>query len=81
MNGWPCRIGLTHDAIEVVAESVAYMVAERLGLDTSSDAYLTDHTKDGKGCFRLENLCDLCKPTANNDGRPQWKAQINNLTS
>jgi hypothetical protein len=45
---WPCRIGLTRDAIEVEAESVSYMVATRLGLETSSDAYLAGYTKDGK---------------------------------
>ncbi|MFH1081687.1 MAG: ImmA/IrrE family metallo-endopeptidase [Pseudomonadota bacterium] len=45
---WPCRIGLTHDAIEVEAESVSYMVAARLGLETSSDAYLAGYAKDGK---------------------------------
>jgi hypothetical protein len=45
---WPCRIGLTRDAIEVEAESVSYMVAARLGLETSSDAYLAGYTKDGK---------------------------------
>ena len=44
---WPCRIGLTHDAIEVEAESVSYMVAARLGLETSSDAYLAGYTKNG----------------------------------
>ncbi|MFZ4436850.1 MAG: hypothetical protein ACOYOS_00325 [Syntrophales bacterium] len=45
---WPCRIGLTHDAIEIEAESVSYMVAARLGLETSSDAYLAGFAKDGK---------------------------------
>jgi hypothetical protein len=45
---WPCRIGLTHDAIEVEAESVSYMVAARLGLETSSDAYLAAYAKNGK---------------------------------
>lgn len=45
---WPCRIGLTHDAIEVEAESISYMVAARLGLETSSDAYLAGYTKDSK---------------------------------
>jgi len=45
---WPCRIGLTRDAIEVEAESVSYMVATRLGLETSSEAYLAGYAKDGK---------------------------------
>jgi hypothetical protein len=45
---WPCRIGLMHDAIEVEAESVSYIVAARLGLETSSDAYLAGYTKDGR---------------------------------
>jgi hypothetical protein len=45
---WPCRIGLTHDAIEVETESVSYMVTARLGLETSSDAYLACFAKGGK---------------------------------
>ncbi len=45
---WPCRIGLTHAAIEVEAESVSFMVATRLGLETSSAAYLAGFAKDGK---------------------------------
>lgn len=45
---WPCRIGLTHAAIEVEAESVSFMVATRLGLNTSSAAYLAGYAKNGK---------------------------------
>lgn len=45
---WPCRIGLTREAIEIEAESVSYMVATRLGLKTASDAYLAGYAKDGK---------------------------------
>ena len=33
---WPCRIGLTRSAVEVEAESVSFMVATRLGLETAS---------------------------------------------
>jgi len=42
------EIGLTLDAIEVEAESVSYIVAARLALETSSDAYLAGYTKNGQ---------------------------------
>lgn len=37
---WPSRVNLTHAAVEVEAESVAYLVTERYGLKGNSDAYL-----------------------------------------
>jgi len=45
---WPCRINLSHDAVEVEAESVSYMVAARLGLETASDAYLAGFAKNDR---------------------------------
>lgn len=37
---WPCRSDLPHDAEEIEAESVAYIVTARLGLETESHRYL-----------------------------------------
>jgi len=45
---WPCRLDLLHSAVEIEAESVAYMVAARIGLKTASTAYLATHAKDGR---------------------------------
>lgn len=44
---WPCRIGLNHSAVEIEAESVSYMIANRLGLRTSAGAYLAGHMPNG----------------------------------
>jgi len=45
---WPSRGGLDHAAMEVEAESVAYVVGTRLDLEGSSPAYVSDHMPDGK---------------------------------
>ncbi|MBI3015514.1 MAG: ImmA/IrrE family metallo-endopeptidase, partial [Candidatus Tectomicrobia bacterium] len=39
-NGWPDRRGLPHGAREFEAESVAYLVCSRLGIDNPSAEYL-----------------------------------------
>ncbi len=44
---WPCRSNLTHQTVEIEAESVAYIVMSRLGLDGSSAAYVSAHLKGG----------------------------------
>lgn len=44
---WPGRVNLTHTAVEVEAESVAYLVTERFGLRGTSDAYLGALTGTG----------------------------------
>lgn len=38
-NWWPDRFGLSHD----IAESVAYLVCKRLGLDCPADKYLAGY--------------------------------------
>lgn len=43
---WPGRASLGRSAIEFEAESTAYVVTSRLGLQGSSDAYLSRYTED-----------------------------------
>ena len=45
-NWWPCRGELTHASVEIEAEAVAYIVAQRMGLKTSSDEYLGTYLSD-----------------------------------
>lgn len=40
---WPDRRGLAHDTREFEAESVCYLVCERLRIDHPSDAYLSNY--------------------------------------
>jgi hypothetical protein len=83
---WSCRIGLTHDAIEVEAESVSYIVAARLGIETSSDAYLATHAKDGRipegvSCLdliakvagRITEMGNTCFPNGNVRAKSQMQ--------
>ncbi|MBK7442541.1 MAG: hypothetical protein IPI65_13565 [Bacteroidetes bacterium] len=42
---WAQRLGLEHDVIEIEAESIAYLVCNRMGLETSSDSYLANYIK------------------------------------
>lgn len=39
-NWWPSRRELTHAVVEIEAEAVAFIVAKRMGIKTSSDEYL-----------------------------------------
>ena len=45
---WPARTNLSHAAVEVEAESVAWVVTSRFGLAGSSAAYVSRHLKDGQ---------------------------------
>lgn len=45
-NWWPARANLSHHAMEVEAEAVAYIVAQRLGLSGSSPSYVSRHLVD-----------------------------------
>jgi hypothetical protein len=40
---WPDRRGLAHSAAEFEAESVCYLICERLGIDNPSDEYLAGY--------------------------------------
>lgn len=44
---WPARAGLDHRTVEIEAEAVAHIVAERFGLAGSSVGYLSAYTEDG----------------------------------
>lgn len=45
---WPSRRNLTRHAVEVEAETVAYLVTQRLGLQGGSSAYVSRHLPDGR---------------------------------
>ena len=45
---WPSRRGLDPASMEVEAEAVAYVVCTRLGLDSTSPAYVASHMPDGR---------------------------------
>jgi hypothetical protein len=38
---WPSRINLSHATVEIEAEAVSYIVCQRIGLSSSSAAYLS----------------------------------------
>jgi hypothetical protein len=44
---WPARTNLTHHAIEVEAEAVAWIVTQRLGLSGESKSYVSRHIPGG----------------------------------
>ncbi|MSR53744.1 MAG: hypothetical protein EXS09_10710 [Gemmataceae bacterium] len=44
---WPARENLGRNAVEIEAESVAWIVTKHLGLDGSSPAYVSRHLHDG----------------------------------
>jgi hypothetical protein len=43
---WPCRTNLTEAVTEIEAESVAYIVCRRAGLETRSAEYLSSYVED-----------------------------------
>ena len=43
---WPCRINLSRNTVEIEAESVSYIVCNRLGIKTSAPSYLAGHLKN-----------------------------------
>ena len=43
---WPDRRGLDHATVEFEAESVCYLVCQRLGIDNPSETYLANFVKD-----------------------------------
>ncbi len=43
---WPDRRGLSDAACELEAESVCYLVCQRLGIENPSEKYLSQYTKD-----------------------------------
>jgi len=45
-NWWPCRINLSHRAVEIEAEAVASIVSTRIGLQPSSEKYLASYVTD-----------------------------------
>lgn len=45
---WPSRINLNHNSVEIEAEAVAHIVAQRLGLKGSSAAYISPHLHNDK---------------------------------
>jgi hypothetical protein len=47
-NWWPDRRGMKHNVVEFEAESVAYLVCMRLGIDNPSEAYLSGYVNDNE---------------------------------
>ncbi len=45
---WPSRINLNHNSVEIEAEAVAHILAQRLGLRGSSAAYISSHLYNDK---------------------------------
>jgi len=45
---WPYRINLDKRSVEIEAEATAYIVASRVGLLTTSHAYISTYLKDSK---------------------------------
>ncbi|MHB8957808.1 MAG: ImmA/IrrE family metallo-endopeptidase [Pirellulaceae bacterium] len=45
---WPARTNLSHAAVEVEAEAVAWIVTTRFGLTGASVAYVSRHLKEGQ---------------------------------
>lgn len=45
---WPARANIDQAAREIEAEAVAFVVAERFGLRSTSDAYVSRHLPNGK---------------------------------
>jgi hypothetical protein len=44
---WPSRMDLTHATLEIEAEATAYIVMDRAGLHSTSDAYVAGHLNGG----------------------------------
>ena len=44
---WPSRAGLSHETVEIEAESVSHIVLNRVGLESASPAYLSSYIADG----------------------------------
>ncbi len=47
-NWWPDCRGMKHDVVEFEAESVAYLVCMRLGIDNPSEAYLSGYVNNNE---------------------------------
>ena len=45
---WKSRKLLSHEATEIEAESISFLVCKRMGLQTSSESYLADYIKNNK---------------------------------
>jgi hypothetical protein len=54
---WPDRRGLSHNVQEIEAESVAYMVCARLGIDNPSERYLAGYVGKQEQVPRISLEC------------------------
>lgn len=54
---WPGRLGLSHQTVEFEAESVAYLVCERIGIDNPSATYLAGYVKTRDKVPRISLEC------------------------
>jgi len=54
---WPDRSGLSTQAVEFEAESVTYLVCERLGVKTQSERYLSGYVADNEKLPKISLEC------------------------
>ena len=54
---WPDRRGLSHEVAEMEAESVSFLICERLGVDSPSAEYLAGHLKPNAETLDLSLEC------------------------
>lgn len=72
---WPCRTGNQKDIIEIEAESVAYLVCLRNGLDVNSERYLSVYRANLDKQMPVFSLSDILQAVGYIEemGRGQWK--------
>jgi len=54
---WPNRLGLSHAAVEFEAESIAYLICARLGIENPSAAYLSGFVKENEQLPKISLEC------------------------
>lgn len=54
---WPHRSGLTHNIEELEAESVCFLVCQRLGIENPSEKYLSDYVKENTDIEKISLDC------------------------
>ena len=54
---WPSRFGLSHTEVEFEAESVAYLVCSRIGIENPSASYLSNYVKENENVPQISLEC------------------------
>ncbi len=58
---WPSRMSLDHHSMEIEAEATAFIVTQQLGLEGSSDAYVSSHLRGGESLPAGVSLDNITK--------------------